>query len=113
MIIEGTTEKVLQFSMLIMSIFNQNLGFTEKVCIFEHYREVQKIIVQLIDIDLVIKYFSDDLLRGALYRLNLVLNKDVLFHCLNSNIYSHLETSGGQSSSLYLNVVHFFNTGVN
>jgi hypothetical protein len=43
MIIEGTTEKVLQFSMLIMSIFNQNFGFNEKVCIFEHHREVQTI----------------------------------------------------------------------
>ncbi len=32
---------------------------------------------------------------------------------LNTNIYSYLETSGGQSSNLYLNVVHFFNTGVN
>ncbi len=29
---------------------------------------------------------------------------------LNCNIYSYLETSGGQSSNLYLNVVHFFNT---
>jgi len=29
---------------------------------------------------------------------------------LNTNIYSHLETSGGQSSMLYLNVVHFLNT---
>ncbi len=28
--------------------------------------------------------------------------------CLNTNIYSYLETSGGQSSNLYLNVVHFF-----
>jgi hypothetical protein len=27
--------------------------------------------------------------------------------CSNTNIY--LETSGGQSSNLYLNVVHFFN----
>ncbi len=27
--------------------------------------------------------------------------------CLNINIYSQLETSGGQSSHLYLNVVHF------
>ncbi len=27
---------------------------------------------------------------------------------LNTNIYSHLETSSGQSSNLYLNVVHFF-----
>ncbi len=29
---------------------------------------------------------------------------------LNTNIYSYLETSGGQSSNLYLNVVYFFNT---
>jgi hypothetical protein len=28
--------------------------------------------------------------------------------CLNTNIYSYLETSGGQSSNLHLNVVHFF-----
>ncbi len=32
---------------------------------------------------------------------------------LNTNIYYHLKTSGGQSSNLYLNVVHFFNTSVN
>ncbi len=32
---------------------------------------------------------------------------------LNTNIYSYLETSGGQSSNLYLNVVHLFNTNVN
>jgi hypothetical protein len=31
----------------------------------------------------------------------------------NTNIYSYLETSGGQSSILYVNIVHFFNTGVN
>jgi hypothetical protein len=31
-------------------------------------------------------------------------------NCLNTNIYSYLETSGGQSSNPYLNVVHFFNT---
>jgi hypothetical protein len=30
-------------------------------------------------------------------------------NCLNTNIYSYLETSGGHSSNLYLNVVHFFN----
>jgi hypothetical protein len=28
-------------------------------------------------------------------------------NCLNTNIYSYLEGSGGQSSNLYLNVVHF------
>ncbi len=27
---------------------------------------------------------------------------------LNTNIYSYLETYGGQSFNLYLNVVHFF-----
>ncbi len=32
---------------------------------------------------------------------------------LNTNTYSYLETSGGQSSNLYLNVTHFFNTSVN
>jgi len=34
-------------------------------------------------------------------------------NCLNTNIYSYLEISGGQSSNLYLNVVQFFNTSVN
>jgi hypothetical protein len=33
--------------------------------------------------------------------------------CLNINIYSYLETFGGQSSNQNLNVVHFFNTSVN
>jgi hypothetical protein len=31
-------------------------------------------------------------------------------NCLNTSIYSYLETSGGQSSIPYLNVVHFLNT---
>jgi hypothetical protein len=30
-------------------------------------------------------------------------------NCFNTNIYSFLETSGGQSSNPYLNVVHFLN----
>ena len=34
-------------------------------------------------------------------------------NCLNTNISSSLETSGGKSSYLYLNVVHFLNTSVN
>ncbi len=34
-------------------------------------------------------------------------------NCLNINIYSYLETSFGQSSNLYLNVIHLFScTGV-
>ncbi len=34
-------------------------------------------------------------------------------NCLNTNIYSYLETTGGQNFNLYLNVVHFFNTSIN
>jgi len=34
-------------------------------------------------------------------------------NCLSTNIYSYLETSGGQSSNIQLNVVHFFNASVN
>ncbi len=34
-------------------------------------------------------------------------------NCLNTNIYSYLETSGGKSYNLYLNFVHFFDTRVN
>ena len=33
-------------------------------------------------------------------------------NCMNTNIDSYLETSGGQSSNPYLNVVLFFNTRV-
>ncbi len=32
---------------------------------------------------------------------------------LNNNIYSYIETSDGQSSNVYLNLVHFFNTSLN
>jgi len=31
-----------------------------------------------------------------------------LNNCLNTNIYSYLETSGGKKYNLYLNVVLFF-----
>jgi hypothetical protein len=42
------------------------------------------------------------------HTLNIVNN----YH-LNTNTYSYLETPGGQSSNLYLNVVDFFNNSVN
>ncbi len=32
-------------------------------------------------------------------------------NCMNTNIHSYLETSGGQSSYPYLNVAHCLNTG--
>ncbi len=34
-------------------------------------------------------------------------------NCLNTNVYSYLDTSGGQSSNPYLIAVHFLNTRVN
>ncbi len=40
------------------------------------------------------------------------LNLKNVNNCLNTNIYSYLETSGGKSFNLYLNVVHIFNTSV-
>jgi hypothetical protein len=33
-------------------------------------------------------------------------------NCLNTNIYSYLETSGGRSSNLYSNAVHFSTPGL-
>jgi hypothetical protein len=37
----------------------------------------------------------------------------IVSNCVNTNNYSYLERSGGHSSNLCLNVVHFFNTSVN
>jgi hypothetical protein len=37
----------------------------------------------------------------------------IVNNCLNTNFYSYLETSDGQSYDLYLNVVHFLNTSLN
>ncbi len=37
----------------------------------------------------------------------------IVNNCLNTNIYSFLDTSGGQISDLHLNVVHFINNSVN
>ncbi len=34
----------------------------------------------------------------------------IVHNCLNTNIYSYLETSGGESSDLYLIVIQFFST---
>jgi hypothetical protein len=52
-------------------------------------------------------YFTSVISTMELHTLKNVNN------CLNTNIYSYLETSGGQSLNPYLNVVHFFNTRVN
>jgi hypothetical protein len=39
-------------------------------------------------------------------------NLKIVNNCLNTKIYSYLETSGGQSPNLYFYVVHFFNASV-
>ncbi len=33
--------------------------------------------------------------------------------CWNTKFYFYLETSGGQNSNLFLNIVYFFNASVN
>ncbi len=43
LIIEGTTEKVLQFIMPLGQFTAETLVSRNKKCIFEHYTEVQKI----------------------------------------------------------------------
>jgi hypothetical protein len=52
------------------------------------------------------KFFDVDVLDFIMEQLAL---KNV-HNCLNTNIFSYLETSCGQSSNLYINVVYFFNT---
>jgi hypothetical protein len=57
-------------------------------------------------------------LRRALRTKNLAQSIEqhtliIVNNCLNTNIYYYLEKTGGQSSNLCLNVVHFFNTNVN
>ncbi len=49
LIIEGATEKVLQFIMERKSIYNNNLGFIEPKMYFWHYREAQTRKIRLID----------------------------------------------------------------
>ncbi len=71
-------------------------------------------------------FFKDHNQCGKLYSVNLALlcvakmlwlanriNTRNVNNSLNTNIYSYLESSGGQSFNLYLNIAHFFNTSVN
>jgi hypothetical protein len=56
--------------------------------------------------------------NGAIFKVKIKgLNRKARFknvsNNLNTNIYSYIETSGNQSSTIYLNGVHFFNTSVN
>ncbi len=49
---------------------------------------------------------SQTLINGTVHLKNIC-------NCFNTNMSFYLDTSGGQSSNLYLNVVHFFNASVN
>ncbi len=51
-----------------------------------------------------LKLFTATMEQHALKNLN---------NCLNTSIYSFQETSSDQSSYLYLNAAHLFNTRVN
>ncbi len=46
-------------------------------------------------------------------KLDLTWKQSFLINGLNTNIFFYSDTSGGSSSNLYLNVVHFFYTAVN
>jgi hypothetical protein len=59
--------------------------------------------------------FSDYYLNIPLWGHTFLIEQHTLNNvnnCLNTYIYSYLETFGSQSCNLYLNVVHFFNIGV-
>jgi hypothetical protein len=79
-IIEGTTEKVLQFIMLLKLIYNRNFVSLNKKCIFWTLQRISARQTLLTDIifDMEKKYV--DLFRAAPYMLMFVLRKDVLFH---------------------------------
>ncbi len=46
------------------------------------------------------------------YNTGIIYNAQHTLNYLNTNIYSYLETSGGQSYNIYLNAIHFFNNSV-
>ncbi len=80
LIIEGTTEKVLQFIIPLKSIYYRNFGFIEQIMCYEHYREFQARKTLLVDLIFAMKKISVDLFRAASYMLMLALHKDALFH---------------------------------
>ncbi len=81
LIIEGATEKVLQFILQLKSIYYKNLGFIEqKMFIWTLQRGSNKEKFINWHHFLPWNFFSNELFSAALFRLMLVLRKDVLFH---------------------------------
>ncbi len=64
LIIEGTTEKVLQFIMPFESIYSRNFGIIDQKMYFEHYREFQARKTILIYIIFYHEKLSVDLFRA-------------------------------------------------
>jgi hypothetical protein len=86
LIIEATTEKVLQFIMPLELIYSRNFGFIEQKMYFLNPTESFKQ-EKLYCLTLFLPFYlkkSVDLLRGAPYMLTLVLHEDALFHCSTS-----------------------------
>jgi hypothetical protein len=69
LIIEGTTEKVLQFIMPLRSIYNRNFGFTEQKNVFLNTTESFKQEKLLIDNIFATKKIYVDCLKAAPYLL--------------------------------------------
>jgi hypothetical protein len=82
LIIEGTTEKVLQFIMSLRSIYNQTIGFIEQILYFWALQEGSNNKGSI-----NWHYFCHEniflvtFLELPPYRLMSVLHKDALFHC--------------------------------
>jgi hypothetical protein len=82
--------------------------------------EIIRLSVSLMFVIILLSVILLNILLLSVMLLNAILLVTTELHtlkngsnCLNTNIYSYLETSGGQSSILYLNIVNFFNTSVN
>jgi hypothetical protein len=71
-IIEGSNEKVCQFILLLMSIFNKNCCFNEQTAIFKHYVKSETINNIYNYIILVLKNDSTYLFRPVACTINIV-----------------------------------------
>ncbi len=70
----------------------KNNELVEEICktSYDHLKTIRKVVLDIME-------------QRTLRNVN---------NCFDTNMYI-LETSGGQSSNIYLIAVHFFNTGVN
>ncbi len=74
-IIVGTREKVLKFTMPLRSIYNQNIGFIEQIL---HFGALQRGLNNEESINWHYIWWP---IQSFPYMFMLVLHKDALFHC--------------------------------